>query len=373
MGMTAASDKKRHEELVFESEAHNYRYYVLDAPVVSDRDFDKLLTELKKLEAAHPELVTPHSPTQRVGGEVREGAVKVTRAVRMFSLDNAYSEEDLNEFLRRVKDGLSENDTPMFSVEPKLDGASVEVIYDGGRLVQATTRGDGETGEDITHNLLTLKNVPGSIPHKAKLTLRGEIVIYRKDLDTLNDEREKEGLERFANPRNAAAGAIRMLDPKEVAKRPLRAVFYQAVEGAAMHRSHTETLKWLAEACHLPTHMKETLCTADQLAAAIHAIDEARRHYPFETDGAVVKVDSYKQQDILGFTSKFPKWAVAYKFQAERASTTVLSIDVQVGRTGALTPVANLTPVELSGTVVSRASLHNGFDYFFKKKSKKYV
>jgi len=357
--MTTSADRKRYDTLLREIDAHNYRYYVLDAPTIDDRAFDKLLNEVKELESRYPEWITPNSPTQRVGGVAREGAVKIKRAIRMFSLDNAYSAEDLGEFVRRVKEGLSDSESVEFTVEPKLDGASVEVIYEGGQLTQATTRGDGETGEEITHNIRTIRSVPGSIPHLGKLTLRGEIVIYRKDLDSLNAEREKEGLERFANPRNAAAGAIRMLDPNEVAKRPLRAVFYQAVEGAQLHPSHSETLKWMREVCRLPTHSKEMVCTAETIVDAISTIDAARTHYPFETDGAVVKVNRYKQQEILGFTSKFPKWAIAYKFQAERATTTVLSIEIGVGRTGALTPVANLEPVELSGTVVSRASLHN--------------
>lgn len=357
--MTKAADRKRYDELLSEIDAHNYRYYVLDAPTIDDRGFDKLLNEVKEIESRYPDWITPNSPTQRVGGAVREGAVKVKRAIRMFSLDNAYSAEDLGEFVRRVKEGLPDSEKAEFTVEPKLDGASVEVIYEGGHLVQASTRGDGETGEEITHNIRTIRSVPGKIPHLGKLTLRGEVVIYRKDLDAFNAEREKEGLERFANPRNAAAGAIRMLDPNEVAKRPLRAMFYQALEGAELHSSHSETLTWMRDVCRLPTHSKEAVCSEETIGAAIAAIDEARARYPFETDGAVVKVNRYRQQDILGFTSKFPKWAVAYKFQAERATTTVLSIEIGVGRTGALTPVANLEPVELSGTVVSRASLHN--------------
>ncbi|HRG98866.1 MAG TPA: NAD-dependent DNA ligase LigA [Polyangiaceae bacterium] len=350
--------REAHAKLVRELAAHNYRYYVLDDPSVTDAEFDALLRELRALEAAHPELVSPSSPTQRVGGEARAQVAKVKRKTKMFSLDNAYSQDDLGEFLRRVRDGLPEGQVPTFTVEPKLDGASVEVVYEGGALAMATTRGDGETGEDITPNLRTLRNVPLSVAHAGTLTLRGEIVIYRKDLDTLNEARLAEGLEPYANPRNAAAGAIRMLDPREVAKRPLRAVFYQAVEGPEHHASHADTLEWL-ETLGLPTHRKHARVGAEGIAGAIAAIDAARASYPFETDGAVVKVDAYRQQDMLGATSKFPKWAIAYKFAAERASTRVRDIVVQVGRTGALTPVAELDPVELSGTTVSRASLHN--------------
>lgn len=353
-----ASHVERHAALVREIEAHNYRYYVLDDPAVSDAEFDALLRELREIEAREPSLATAASPTQKVGGEVRAGVVKVKREHRMFSLDNAYSAEDMSEFVRRVREGLSDADVPRFCVEPKLDGASVEVVYDGGVIVQATTRGDGETGEDITENARTIRGVPGSIPYTGKLTVRGEVVIFRKDLEAMNREREAEGLEPFANPRNAAAGAVRMMDPREVARRPLRALFYQAVEVEQRCETHGAALAWLAQ-LGLPTHRKEVVVPWDGVMGAISAVDAARREYPYETDGAVVKVDSFRQQAILGFTSKFPKWAVAYKFAAERATTVVRSIEVNVGRTGALTPVAILDPVELSGTTVSRASLHN--------------
>ncbi len=347
-----------HAQLVREIEAHTYRYYVLDDPVVTDAQFDVLMQKLKALELAHPELVTADSPTQRVGGEARPFITKIRREHRMFSLDNAYSEGDMLEFHRRVEGGLRDGDTPAFCVEPKLDGASVEVIYDGGRLVQATTRGDGAEGEEITPNVRTIRGIPSRIPFTGKLTLRGEVIIYRKDLAAFNAEREAAGLDVFANPRNAAAGAVRMMDPREVAKRPLRAIFYQAVEGPSQKPSHAATLEWLAE-LGLPTHRRHTVTPWSGVMEAIAAIDRARADYPFETDGAVVKIDSFHHQDILGATSKFPKWAIAYKFPAERAITTVRDIVVQVGRTGALTPVAMMDPVELGGTTVSRASLHN--------------
>ena len=355
---TKTSPKDRHAALVRELQAHNYRYYVLDDPSVSDAEFDARLKELKALEAEHPNLVTPESPTQRVGGESRTEVEKVRHAVRMFSLDNAYSEADLGEFFRRVDEGLPSGETATFVVEPKLDGASVEVVYENGKLVQASTRGDGETGEDITQNVRTMRTVPLTIPYDGKLTLRGEIVIYRKDLEKFNAEREKDGLEPFMNPRNAAAGSIRMNDPKEVAKRPLRAMFYQLVEGDALHESHSESLKFMA-GLSLPTHRLEVVVAQANVMDAIHAIDKARATYPYETDGAVIKVDSYRQHAALGFTSKFPKWAIAYKFAPERVLTTLRSIEIGIGRTGALTPVANVDPVELAGTIVSRASLHN--------------
>ncbi|MFO0665163.1 MAG: NAD-dependent DNA ligase LigA [Polyangiaceae bacterium] len=359
--MKATEAKRRHAELVREVDAHNYRYYVLDDPSVPDATFDALMRELKALESAHPELHTENSPTARVGGAARTQATKVTRKERMYSLDNAYSEDDLAEFLARVNGGLKEGETPEFVAEPKLDGASIEVIYEGGIITQASTRGDGEIGEDITINVRTIRGIPAHIPFDGKLTLRGEVFIRKDDHDKLNEERAKEGLEPFANPRNAAAGAVRMLDPKEVRKRPLRVFFYQLVEGSQLHKTHSETLVWLGS-LGLPTHRKETVVPANEpaLFAAIKRLDEARSTYPYETDGAVLKVNSYAQQDQLGFTSKFPKWAIAYKFQAEQARTKVLAIVVQVGRTGTLTPVAELEPTPLGGTTVSRASLHNG-------------
>ncbi len=356
--MAKRSPKDRHDALVKEIEAHDYRYYVLDDPTITDAQYDAKMSELRALEVEHPELATPLSPSQRVSGEPRAGVIKVKHEQRMFSLDNSYSEADLAEFARRVLTGLPDAEVARFVVEPKLDGASVEVVYEKGQLVLASTRGDGETGEDITHNLRTLRGVPLQIAHTGKITLRGEIVIYRKDLAAINAEREAEGLEPFANPRNAASGALRMLDPREADKRRLRAFFYQLVEGPQLHATHAESLTWMADQ-GLPTHRRHVVTPWEGVMPQIHAIDAARAGYPFETDGAVIKVDAYRQQDMLGFTSKFPKWAIAYKFQAERAATTVNDILVQVGRTGALTPVAVLEPVELGGTTVSRASLHN--------------
>ncbi|HEX7603593.1 MAG TPA: hypothetical protein VF316_18370, partial [Polyangiaceae bacterium] len=256
------SPRERHAALCREIEAHNYRYYVLDDPIVSDAEFDALLRRLRAMEAETPELATADSPTQRVGGEARGEVLKVRHTVRMFSLDNAYSTEDLGEFFRRVDEGLPTGETARFVVEPKLDGASVEVVYEGGKLVSASTRGDGETGEDITVNLRTMRSVPLTIAHHGRLTVRGEIVIYRKDLDTMNEARAAEGLEPFANPRNAAAGSIRMIDPREVAKRPLRAMFYQLVEGPTLHRSHEESLAWMASH-KLPTHRREVVVEHD--------------------------------------------------------------------------------------------------------------
>jgi DNA ligase (NAD+) len=349
---------ERHAKLVREIDAHTYRYYVLDDPSVTDADFDRLMRALRHLEAAHPELATRNSPTQRVGGEARTSVAQVKHEVRMMSLDNAYSAEELAEFQRRIRDGLPDGEVPRFCVEPKLDGASIEVIYEGGHLKQASTRGDGATGEDITNNIQALRYMPHRIHHEGKLTLRGEVVIYRRDFEAINQGREAEGLPPFANARNAASGSLRMLDPREVRLRPMRALFYTVVEGARIASTQSETLAWL-ETQSLPTHRRHEVVDWEGVWAAIQRVDEARAGYPFETDGAVIKVDSYRHQDMLGMTSKFPKWAMAFKFAAERARTQLLDIVVQVGRTGTITPVAVLDPVELAGTTVTRASLHN--------------
>ncbi|HSQ61618.1 MAG TPA: NAD-dependent DNA ligase LigA [Polyangiaceae bacterium] len=349
---------ERHAELVQEIEAHNYRYYVLDDPVISDAQFDALLRELRALEAKHPELVTATSPTQRVGGAARTEVRKVKHAVPMLSLDNSYSKDDLAAFFRRVRDGLPAKQKPRFVVEPKLDGASIEVVYQKGVLFQASTRGDGVHGEDITDNVRTIHGVPLSIAHKERVTVRGEVLIWRKDLEKLNAERAEQGLEAFANARNAAAGSVRMLDPREVARRPLRVMFYQLVEGPRMHETQSETLAWMAKH-KLPTHRRERVVDEAKVIATVDELDAARADYPFETDGAVLKVDSYRQQELLGFTSKFPKWAIAYKFAPERALTVLRRIEIGIGRTGALTPVAVVDPVQLAGTTVSRATLFN--------------
>jgi DNA ligase (NAD+) len=353
------SPNERHAELVRAIREHDHRYYVLDDPTLSDRDYDALYAELKALENANPELVTVDSPTQRVGGAPRGDLKNVPHVVPMTSLDNTYSRDELEEFVRRVGDGLPAAAQPVFCVEPKLDGASIEILYRDGRLVSGSTRGDGITGEEITPNLRTMRSLPLVIAYRGPLTLRAEVVIYRRDLERINRERAENGESLFANPRNAASGSLRMLDPRVVARRGLRAVIWQVVEGPELARSHSEALARLAE-LGLPTHKKERVCTTlSELFAAVNELDEARRSFPYETDGAVVKVDDFSQQAILGATAKFPRWAIAYKFGAERAVTRLKDIEVGVGRTGVLTPVAILEPVQLAGTVVSRASLHN--------------
>ncbi|HEX2877289.1 MAG TPA: NAD-dependent DNA ligase LigA [Polyangiaceae bacterium] len=355
----AQAEFKRHRKLVEEIRSHDHRYYVMDDPLLSDRDYDALYAELRDLEQRFPELATPDSPTQRVGGEPRGELRTVPHVVPMMSLDNTYGESDLAEFVARVHKGLPAAVTPSFCVEPKLDGGSIEVLYRNGKLVQGSTRGDGQSGEEITQNLRTIRSLPLTIPYTGNLTLRGEVVIYRRDLARINEARVAAGEAPFANPRNAASGSLRMLDPRVVAERPLRVMAWQVVEGPELSDTHAGALDKLRE-FGLPTHGLHRVCNSfEEIWAAIAAIDAARKDYPYETDGAVVKVNAFTQQDILGATAKFPRWAIAYKFGAERATTTVVSIHVQVGRTGTLTPVANLEPVQLAGTTVSRASLHN--------------
>lgn len=356
--------RQEHARLQAEISEHDRRYYVLNAPTVSDRAYDALFDALRALERAHPELVTPQSPTQRVGERPRDGVEKVPHAHPMFSLDNTYDEDALREFDRRVRDGLASDAVFAYVAEPKLDGASLEVIYEEGQLLRGITRGDGRVGEDVTHNVRAIRSVPLTVAEPRTLTLRGEVVIWRQDLERINALRAQRGEEPFANPRNAAAGALRLLDSRQAAERHLRVYFYDLVE--RYHASHDDVLSALPP-LGLPTHGQHARC--DDLAAVLQYIerfDRTRTDLPYDTDGVVIKVDALPQRDLLGSTARFPRWAIAYKFEAERATTRVRSIESDVGRTGALTPVANLEPVQLSGTTVSRASLHN-IDYVSEK------
>jgi len=349
----------RHAELVREIRAHDHRYYVLDDPLITDAEYDRLYRTLVELEAAHPELVTPESPTQRVGGKPRSDLRTVEHAAPMLSLDNTYTDEDLAEFERRVLDRLPSGSRPTYAVEPKLDGGSIEVLYRGGRLVGGSTRGDGTSGEEIFENLKTIRSLPLSIDTPEALTLRAEVVIFRRDLEAINAARVTNGEPPFANPRNAATGSLRMLDPRIVAQRRLRAIVWQVVEGESLSPTHSGALERLAE-LGLPTQRQLRVCQSlADVRSAIAEIEQQRSAYPYEIDGAVIKVDAFADQELLGSTAKFPRWAIAYKFSAERAMTRLRDIVVQVGRTGTLTPVAELDPVQLAGTVVSRASLHN--------------
>ena len=357
--MTSVNLAEKHTELVREIRFHDHQYYVLDDPKISDVEYDRLYRSLADLEKAHPDLVTKDSPTQRVGDAPRSDLVSVEHVAPMISLDNTYSEDELKDFIRRVTEGLPSSESIRFCVEPKLDGASVELVYRDGRFVQGSTRGDGVFGEEITENLRTMRGLPLVIEHTGALTLRGEVVIFRRDLETINERRILQGEQPFANPRNAASGSLRMLDPREVANRPLRVFIWQCLEGEAIGPSHAWALDELAK-LGLPMHRKHKVCSdVDEIMETLADLEKARASLPFEIDGAVVKVDSFAQQRRLGRTAKFPRWAIAYKFAAERAQTRLLEIAVQVGRTGVLTPVAVLEPVQLAGTVVSRASLHN--------------
>jgi DNA ligase (NAD+) len=357
--MTMQLKVERHRELVREIAEHDHRYYVLDDPIIDDFTYDKLYRELVELENALPHLRTPESPTQRIGSVPRTELNHVKHAVPMISLDNTYSIEELSEFVRRVEEGLPENSDITYCIEPKLDGASVELLYENGRFVQASTRGDGVFGEDITENIRTIRGLPLTLKTTENLTLRGEIVIFRRDLVTVNERRIIDGEQPFANPRNAASGSLRLLDPREVSRRKLRLFIWQLVEGERIGQTHSEALEWLSRQ-GLPVHGRHRICkNPTEISVALHELETIRTELPFDIDGAVIKVNRFDQQAILGRTAKFPRWAVAFKFAAERAQTRLLDIAVQVGRTGVLTPVAQLEPVQLAGTVVARASLHN--------------
>ena len=351
----------------------NDRYYWLEAaPQISDQEYDRLYRELKDLEEEYPQLVTPDSPTQRVSGAPLEEFAQITHRTPMLSLDNTYSEAEVVEFFRRMI-RLLPGETIRTVIEPKVDGVAISVFYRNGRLQYAATRGNGTVGDDVTQNVRTIRSVPysldGAVPDEVEI--RGEVYLPKKTFRKLNEEREQAGDSLFANPRNAAAGALKQLDARIAASRGLGVIFYgfgyysgssvaKALEDKSELGSHQESLKRLAD-WGLPSPAK--IWTADSPEAvieAIKALDEIRHDLPYETDGAVIKVDDYRQREALGFTSKAPRWAIAYKYQAERAETQLLSIEVQVGRSGKLTPVANLRPVQLSGTTVARATLHNG-------------
>lgn len=353
--------KRRIEELRREIEYHNYRYHVLDAPVISDAEFDRLVAELSALEEAHPEFVTPNSPTQRVGGAPREGFATVRHIVPLLSLTNAFGAGELTDFDRRVRAALPAEEVS-YVVEPKIDGLAVSLTYRNGEFVQGATRGDGETGEDITPNLRTVRSLPLRFLKDSPpvVEVRGEAYMSKESFVKLNERREEAGEPTFANPRNAAAGSLRQLDPKTTAGRKLDLFVYGIgySEGPAL-TAHHEVLAWLAEQGFKvnPHH---------RLFAGIReAVDyclywqEQRFDLPYAIDGMVVKVDSISQQERLGATLKSPRWAIAYKFPPEEAVTSLEEIVVSVGRTGVLTPTAIFRPVHLAGTTVTRATLHN--------------
>jgi DNA ligase (NAD+) len=361
MAKDEAQAAKRIAQLRKEIKEHDRRYYEEAAPTISDRDYDRLYKELVDLEAKFPELVTPGSPTQRVGGKPLQAFAQIQHRVPMLSLDNTYSEDEVANFYKRMTRLLPDEKIPVV-IEPKVDGVAVSVMYENGRLRYAATRGDGLVGDDITQNIKTIRSVPHQLRGAAPkvFEVRGEAYLDKDGFAKLNKERETAGLPLFANPRNAAAGSLKHLDPKVAAQRPLGMIFYGtgAVEGADvdLHSKIFPLFKRLG----LPTHEHWWLAdSVEKILDAIRELDRIRRDFAYETDGAVIKVDALAQREGLGFTAKSPRWAIAYKYAAERVETKLLDIVVQVGRTGILTPVAMLEPVIVSGSTVSRATLHN--------------
>lgn len=339
---------------------HEHLYYVLDRPEISDAEYDRLMRELQALEAEHPTLITPDSPTQRVGGKPREGFVKVPHLSQMLSLDNALNEAELRAFDQRIRDALGAEPYE-YVAELKLDGLSLSLRYRDHTLERAVTRGDGQIGEDVTENARTIRSIPlragGSL---ADFEVRGEVVMNRAGFKRLNDERERQGLSKFANPRNAAAGSLRVLEPGITASRPLEFFsYYLLVNGAPVFDTHWKNLEALKQMGFKVNPNRALCANFDELLAFCEQWDAQRDKLPYEIDGVVAKIDSLDQQRRLGFTSKAPRWAIAFKYAARQAETQVEGIEVQVGRTGALTPVAHLKPVAVGGVMVSRATLHN--------------
>jgi len=339
---------------------HNYNYYVLDAPVISDYEFDIKLKELEKLEAENPQFFDANSPTQRVGGAITKSFNTVIHKNRMYSLSNSYSKEDLEDWEKRVKKILG-TDEVEYTCELKYDGASINLLYENGMLKSAVTRGDGFEGDEVTENIRTIKSIPLVLSKKIDIAfeIRGEIILPLDGFNKMNEERIDIGEEPYRNPRNTASGSLKLQDSGEVAKRPLDCLLYHIVSDKPIKSTHYETLEFARElGFKIPKAIK--VCKSiNQVFNFIEKWNTERFNLPYETDGIVVKVNSLAQQDELGYTAKSPRWAIAYKFKAEQESTVLNEITYQVGRTGAITPVANLEPVQLAGTIVKRASLHN--------------
>ncbi len=352
-----------YEQLVREVSHHDWLYYVKDSPKISDAYYDRLYRKLRELEERFPQLTLPHSPTQRVGGEVIAAFSKVKHPQKMLSLDNTYDEEELKQFLRRNQEGLGKMPTAWVA-EPKIDGLSIELTYDnnhGAALVTAATRGDGIYGEDVTHNIRTIRTVPllfKDMPF-SPCTVRGEIFIERSALEMINQQRVDEGEAPFKNCRNAAAGSVRLLDNTITAKRPLKFFAWGLLEAERAVEDHWQAMELLKSSGFPINPVNRLLHTAAELFNWVHEFDKTVHTLAYPTDGVVIKVNRFDQQRKLGSTSKYPRSAIAFKYSAEKAITQIKQIQVQVGRTGTLTPVAELVPVELSGTEVARASLHN--------------
>jgi len=348
------------EELRDQLRHHEHLYYALDQPEITDAEYDALMRRLQGLEARHPELITPDSPTQRVGGKPREGFVKVPHSSPMLSLDNALNEEEMREFDRRVRD-LLRGEPFEYVAELKLDGLSMAVHFRKGQFAQAVTRGDGLVGEDVTENARTIRSMPLKVKTDLPaLEARGEVIMPRKSFDKLNAEREQQQLSLFANPRNAAAGALRALDPNVTAARQLEYfAYFLLAEGRFYSASHWDSLEALKAMGFKVNPYRKRCSGLDDLLEFYRHWETKRESLPYEIDGVVVKVDSVRQQQSLGWTAKAPRWAIAFKFAAHQAETAIDDIQVNVGRTGALTPVAFLKPVNIGGVTVARASLHN--------------
>jgi len=359
-----AKIKKRIEELRSEINEHNYRYYVLDAPVISDAQYDKLLRELQTLEAQHPDLITPDSPTQRVGAAPAKEFGEVRHRLPMTSMDNAFDADEARDWDERVRKGLGTDKAVHYTAEPKFDGTSISLRYEDGVLVQAGTRGDGSTGEDVTQNVRTIRTVPLKLHGKGwpkVLEVRGEIVIPKKEFEKLNDEQLKQGGKVFANPRNAAAGSLRQLDQRITATRPLS--FFPwglgEVAGGKVPDHYSGVIEKLHAWGFRTTDLFRKLRSIDDCLAYYVEIGAKRDRLPFEIDGVVYKVDDFTARERLGFTARAPRWAIAHKFAAQEETTVVEDILASVGRTGVITPVAVLKPVHVSGVTVTHATLHN--------------
>jgi DNA ligase (NAD+) len=369
----SSSVEKKINDLREEINKHNYRYYILAEPSISDEQYDKLVKELEKLESENPQLITPDSPTQRVGKDLTKEFKPVNHKIPMLSLANTYDEQDVYDFDRRVRETLPPGEEVEYVVEYKIDGASVSINYVNGYLQTAATRGDGYVGEEITNNVKTIRSVPLKItfPPNIKYDLtdfeaRGEVYMRIEDFEKINKEREKTGEKLFANPRNSAAGTLKLQDPKIVAKRKLSVFLYYLISPAVEFESQEENLKLLHQLGFKVNRDYKVCKSIEEVLAFCKTIEEKRYTLDYEIDGAVIKVNSIRQQNILGSIAKSPRWAVAYKFKAKQAFTKLNDITWQVGRTGAITPVAELEPVKLAGSTISRATLHN-FDEIVRK------
>ena len=346
---------------------YEYHYHVLDNPLVPDAEYDRLMNELKNLEWQHPEWITPDSPTQRVGAKPLEGFAQITHELPMLSLDNAFSDEELDGFLRRIENLIAQDPEKMtFCCEPKLDGLAVSILYENGSLVQAATRGDGTTGEDITANIRTIRNIPLKLNLEnppARLEVRGEVFMPQKGFNLLNERALEKGEKTFANPRNAAAGSLRQLDPKVTRQRPLELNAYSIgiyESDDELPSTHYERLQWL-KSIGIPVNGEIRLATGREELLKFYAeIQSKRPNVGYDIDGTVLKVNDIALQEQLGFISRSPRWAIAYKFPAQEEMTVLNDVEFQVGRTGAITPVAKLEPVFVAGVTVSNATLHNG-------------